>query len=486
MVLLALITTALASPPEDFDALEKEVRDGLVSADDARARLGTLVPALDAWAAAQGCPASPRSTWVFPVEGYDRKAIGGTHGEGYQPGGYDWFDGNRHGGHPAQDIFVRDTNQDSLDDTTGAPVRILSLTGGVVVATAPAWDPAGGIRGGIYAYIWDPPTQALVYYAHLGRLDVRPGDCVEPGFPIGNLGRTGKNASAARSPAHLHLSYLPVQDGAPVPADLYADLLALKGRVAPPGYGWLDGAPVDTIEKRFSPPDGFTRDTAEPDSFAAWLRGLPLKPPGSPVRLYDGRLKGRQDVHAAVVDIDVGKRDLQQCADAVMRLRSEYLWASGHADDIAFHFTSGDLASWSRWRAGWRPVVAGSKVTWTKRAASDASRDTYHGYLDIVFNYAGTASLEKELRRDTRVDPGDVFFRGGFPGHAVIVLDVAVAPDGQRAFLLGQSYMPAQEIHVLKNPRDPAMSPWYVAPFSGSLVTPEWVFEAGELRAWGG
>ena len=86
---------------------------------------------------------------------------------------------------------------------------------------------------------------------------------------------------------------------------------------------------------RFSAAGGLTRVAVAPGSFGDWLRHLPLLPPGAPVHLFDGRLKPRQDVHAAVVDLDVGTRDLQQCADAVMRLRAEYLFASGAA--IAFH-----------------------------------------------------------------------------------------------------------------------------------------------------
>ena len=48
---------------------------------------------------------------------------------------------------------------------------------------------------------------------------------------------------------------------------------------------------------------------------------------------------------------------------------------------------------------------------------------------------------------------GDVFIKGGFPGHAVVVLDMAENDrTGQRVFLLAQSYMPAQDIHIMKNP----------------------------------
>src|SRR6476659_4017926 len=100
-------------------------------------------------------------------------------------------------------------------------------------------------------------------------------------------------------------------------------------------YAWLGHPPGETIEARFAPPPGATRVAVAAGSFGAWLRGLPLLAPGAPVHLFDGSIKPRQDVHAAVVDLDVGARDLQQCADAVMRLRAEFAYAN--ARPIAFH-----------------------------------------------------------------------------------------------------------------------------------------------------
>ena len=41
--------------------------------------------------------------------------------------------------------------------------------------------------------------------------------------------------------------------------------------------------------------------------------------------------------------------------------------------------------------------------------------------------------------------------------------------------------MPAQQMHVLKNPAAADGSPWYPAAFDGELVTPEWTFAAGAL-----
>jgi hypothetical protein len=206
------------------------------------------------------------------------------------------------------------------------------------------------------------------------------------------------------------------------------------------------------------------------------------------VRLYDGREKPFQDGVHSVVDLDVGTRDLQQCADAVIRLRAEYLWAAGCADAIAFDFTSGDRARWPDWKAGQRPSVRGNRVTWRSTDEVDGSYASMRRYLDSVFTYAGSYSLARELVRvpdPSTVRPGDVFIQGGFPGHALLVADVAEDARGQRIFLVAQSYMPAQSVHVLVNPGRQG-SPWFEARKEGPLVTPEWEFSYSDLRRFSG
>jgi hypothetical protein len=236
-------------------------------------------------------------------------------------------------------------------------------------------------------------------------------------------------------------------------------------------YAWRDAradsvkAP-DTLAGRIAPPAGFNRAPAPPGSFAAWLRGLPLKPEGSPVLLHTGGQKWRQDVHVAVVDIDTGTRDLQQCADAIMRLRAEWLWSRGRRTEIAFNDTDGKR----------RKLPGAGKTDYP----------SFRKYMDQVFAYAGTYSLERELQPVAADDIaiGDVFIKGGFPGHAVLVADMATNAAGEKRFLLLQSYMPAQDIHVLKDPSSDDGSPWYRAPVPLMLATPEWTFPAGSLKRW--
>jgi len=251
-------------------------------------------------------------------------------------------------------------------------------------------------------------------------------------------------------------------------------------------YPWLSQYDQsNTIIKRVKVPLGYERMTPGKNSFKYWLQRLPLKKENSSVYLYNGEKKLNQQAHSAVIDIDVGKKNLQQCADAVMRLKSEYHFSTGNYNAIHFKFTSGHMALFTKWIAGHRPSIKGNKVKWTLTEKHDASYKNFRNYLDTVFMYAGSFSLNKELQPVSVNDMamGDVFIQGGFPGHAVIVVDMAVQKTGrEKLFLLAQSYMPAQDIHLLKNPTNQALSPWYETNFGEELVTPEWQFYRNQLK----
>jgi hypothetical protein len=242
--------------------------------------------------------------------------------------------------------------------------------------------------------------------------------------------------------------------------------------------------PAESVMDRFAPPAGYERLKAHPKSYAHFLRNLPLLPGRPQVLLYNGKAKSNQQAHLAVVDLDVGSKDLQQCADAVMRIVAEYLRQSGNGDALCFRYTSGHAASWQKWQAGESLVGRGNKVLVKKGAPRSSSAASFSSYLEKVFTYAGTASLSKELApisNPARIEPGDSFIQGGHPGHAVLVVDVAENTRGRRVFLLGQSYMPAQQFHILKGPPGEALGAWYAADALDPLVTPEWTFKAKNL-----
>jgi len=239
------------------------------------------------------------------------------------------------------------------------------------------------------------------------------------------------------------------------------------------------------VKTRFAAPQYFERINYPDSSFQEYLRNLPLKTHGSPVKIYNGDTKARQ-VHAAVIDRDPGNKNLQQCADAVIRLRAEYLYYTGQFDAIHFNLTNGFQVNYSKWMEGYRIAVDGNKTRWVRSGKPGNSIEIFTHYLEFIYSYAGTLSLVRELKKVAmnELQPGDVFIQGGSPGHAVIVVDAAVNTlTGEKVFMLAQSYMPAQDIHFLKNLDETAISPWYRVDLSAhQLETPEWIFEMDDLR----
>jgi hypothetical protein len=248
-------------------------------------------------------------------------------------------------------------------------------------------------------------------------------------------------------------------------------------------HDWPHHADSQPLSKRIIPPRGFKRVPFSNGSFSAWLRELPLLDGHPPVHLYDGRLKRNQKAHCAVVDLDVDPQDLQQCADAVMRVRAEYLWQAGRKDEIGFLLANGDRLDWPEWRKG-AHLKSYLGVRFRAQTGPDDSYVNFRKYLLSVFRWANTVSLSRQLavvRDKKHIESGDVFIKGGAPGHAVLVVDVAENARGEKVFLLAQSYMPAQEFQVLHSP-DPTLDPWYKVTGEGTLETPEWDFTWDQLK----
>ncbi|RKR80043.1 uncharacterized protein DUF4846 [Mucilaginibacter gracilis] len=220
-------------------------------------------------------------------------------------------------------------------------------------------------------------------------------------------------------------------------------------------YLFVSMQTADNVSTRFAIPAGYQRVNTQANSFAAYLQTLPLKAAGSHTKTYYGTIAATDAYTAAVVNLSLGKQDLQQCADAVMRLRGEYLYHQKKYDAISFKFTSGFKCDYLHYANGYRY----RNDKWILRAKPDYGYANFLRYMDLVFAYAGTLSLEKELKKVNSVDElkvGDIFIHGGSPGHCFIVVDMAQNAAHKKIFLLAQSYMPAQDIQLLQNG-----SPWF-------------------------
>jgi hypothetical protein len=180
-----------------------------------------------------------------------------------------------------------------------------------------------------------------------------------------------------------------------------------------------------------------------------------------PIVDYKGRTINYQEKHVGIIPFDVGTSDLQQCADALMRLRAEYLFQQKRFNEIGFHFVSGDYYTWNDYCKGVRPVAKGSGVKFITVTSSEKTHETLRKYLDIVYSYASTISLSKELKTANDFEVGTVIIHAGSPGHCFIIIDGATNNTGEKVFKLAEGYTPAQSIYVLRNLNEDGISPWY-------------------------
>lgn len=245
-----------------------------------------------------------------------------------------------------------------------------------------------------------------------------------------------------------------------------------------------------TIITRFTPPKGYFWEKNPTGSFSEFMVNFPLHPKNFPVRDFNEVPITRQYNHVAILKIDVGDKDLQQCADAWIRLYSEYLWAQKRFDEIGFEFTSGQFFSWNDYKKGLRTQEIKNRVRFIKTGKHDDSYENFRKYLNIIFRYAGTISLDREsflLTQNSQIKAGDFLMKPGSPGHSVIIVGVAKNYAGKKLYLLAESFMPAQDIHILINREKPQLSPWYELDVnSPKTVTAKYIFKPTSIKRYKG
>jgi hypothetical protein len=188
-------------------------------------------------------------------------------------------------------------------------------------------------------------------------------------------------------------------------------------------------------------PPGFARTAQPAGSFAAWVARLPLRPDNR-VRTFDGRdVSGGYDV-LAVVDLPLLFRsDLEQCADWCLRLWAEYHKGSEQLGRLYLFDYNG------------------------RRMSFRKSGKTFPRFLKWSMDHANSYSLLKGCVTVDSGDirPGDMFVqnrRGGI-GHASVVMDACTDTAGNRLYLVGYSYMPAQEFHVERAAAEYGQGGWF-------------------------
>ena len=238
-----------------------------------------------------------------------------------------------------------------------------------------------------------------------------------------------------------------------------------------------------TIMSRVNLPEGYKRIEYSSGSFQDYLRNYKLKPFNSKIINYDGSEYYWQLGHIGILDIPVPKNGLQQCADALIRIRSEYLWNQNRKNEIGFNFTSGHYCSWKKYAEGYRPKIDGSKVSFYKTAKQNHTKSNFYKYLNLIYTYSGTLSLYNELPKITSTKDlkiGDMLIKGGSPGHIVMIADEIINEDGEKRFLLFQGNTPAQSVHLVKNLEDTELSPWYNLKLDAEIGVSNYTFSSSK------
>jgi hypothetical protein len=192
------------------------------------------------------------------------------------------------------------------------------------------------------------------------------------------------------------------------------------------------------------------------NSWQYFLQHLPEKQ--GDILDYTGNPIRYQEKHFAIINYDVGTRDLQQCADALIRLRAEYLFEQKRYDEISFRFNSGEWFRYSEYLKGRRPAIIGNTIYAAQTDPVQVSHTTLRNFLDIVYAFTSTVALERDLKPAADFEIGTVVLHVGSPGHCFIIVDEMKNERGEKLFKLAEGYMPAQSIYILKNEDG---TPWH-------------------------
>jgi len=208
---------------DKWDALDARIINSTIDQDDALEKMASYEPLIKKYFRKNNGITFNRVNWVFPLKNFT-SIFYRDNGNDYREDEYDYFQGSNTKGHPAHDIMILDSNRDLLDDLTLLPVDVVSMSGGVVVATDTTWAPGSQLRGGKYVKVFDVSNDGLFYYSHLSKVNVKPGDIINAGDKLGEVGRTGRKAILNAGKTHLHVAYLRSEDGYPVPENIINDL----------------------------------------------------------------------------------------------------------------------------------------------------------------------------------------------------------------------------------------------------------------------
>lgn len=241
---------------------------------------------------------------------------------------------------------------------------------------------------------------------------------------------------------------------------------ALIGSIGSIGSIGLMAGPVasETLGISSIPvPEGCVRKSFADGTFSHWLQSLPLKKDNR-ISAYDGSKipAGQFNVLAVLSMPLLFKSDLEQCADFCMRLWGEYHRQSNAMDRFYLFDYNG------------------------KRKGFAASRLSYPAFMKRSFSNANSHSLKKGSAPVKEADliPGDMFVQNddGGIGHVSMIMDMCTDAKGKNFYLIGFSFMPAQEFHLEKPAVGQGRGGWFTVTGFNDYLAANFAFGKPVLR----
>lgn len=192
-----------------------------------------------------------------------------------------------------------------------------------------------------------------------------------------------------------------------------------------PAFAWADSL---ALTASIRVPQGYERKAVPEGSYGRFLQSLPVKQ-DKRINAFNGEAIQGFNVFA-VLDLPLlFKQDLEQCADFAMRLWAEYHKRANTLDRFYLFDYNG------------------------RRKPFPRSGQSYSAFLKKSFATSNSYSLKRGLEpvaSEADLVPGDMLVQNedGGIGHVSVVMDIAEAPGKPRLYLIGFSYMPAQEFHI--------------------------------------
>jgi hypothetical protein len=196
------------------------------------------------------------------------------------------------------------------------------------------------------------------------------------------------------------------------------------------GFAVCCSAQAGTINE-ISAPQGFTKIEYPIGSYSYWISNLPLKQ-DKIIKAYDGSTVPNDNYNVlAVVEMPLlFQQDLEQCADYCFRFWAEYHQQLKILDKLYLFDYNGN-----------------------KRPFNTSNRP-FNSFLKSSMSNTNSFSIKKGCQEVPMADlkPGDMIVQneGGGIGHVSVIMSMCKPEKGEALYLIGFSYMPAQEFHIEK------------------------------------